>query len=78
MTYFRFIAFAQSFSTMMIKQSFFFLSFPSLLYWKSINFFLRIFLARERFQSEDEESLGSEQEAEAERELQQHTTMGTI
>lgn len=35
-------------------------------------------LARERFHSSSEESLGSEQEAEAERELQRHTTMGTF
>lgn len=34
--------------------------------------------ARERFQSSEDESLGSEQEAEAERELQRHTTMGTF
>lgn len=33
-------------------------------------------IARERFHSSSEESLGSEQEAEAERELQRHTTMG--
>lgn len=51
---------------------------------KNLNhvFFSRLFvifliIARERFQSSEDESLGSEQEAEAERELQRHTTMGT-
>lgn len=34
-------------------------------------------LAREQFRTDSDESLGSEQEAEAERELQRHTTMGT-
>lgn len=43
---------------------------------KILIFSFRLFLARERFHSSSEESLGSEQEAEAERELQRHTTMG--
>lgn len=41
-----------------------------------MNFYFNLFAARERFRTDSDESLGSEQEAEAERELQRHTTMG--
>lgn len=47
-----------------------------LIYCSIFYLFQPFFIARERFHSSSEESLGSEQEAEAERELQRHTTMG--